>query len=89
MQPAVGRIVHYVLDRGPRASEHRPAIVVKAAEGTVSLQVFTDGHKGDTPAGDEAPNVFWRSRCAQDEERKLPGTWHWPEREFVAETGTA
>ena len=84
MEPTVGRIVHYVLDRGPRASQHRPAIVVAASERVVSLQVFTDGHKGDTPTGDECPNVFWRSRCVQDEERKLPGTWHFPERTETA-----
>ena len=99
-EPSIGRIVHYVLDKGPHAGAHRPAIIVAVAnQYTVSLQVFTDGHKGDMPRGDECPNVFWRSACCIDEETKRPGHWHWPEqaqpkearseRMFATEVGTA
>lgn len=43
-----GRIVHYVLSEGRSKDEHRPAIIVKVweshkAQGTVNMQVFTDG----------------------------------------------
>lgn len=80
-KPSAGRIVHYVLDRGPRQGTHRPAIVVEAVNGyTADLQVFTNGTRGDTPKGDRCPNVFWKPGCVQDEEGKTPGTWHWPER---------
>ena len=85
LNPTVGRIVHYVLDKGPHCGAHRPAIVVDVFENrAVALQVVTSGHKGDTPAGDEAPNVFWKPKCQQDEDRKLVGTWHWPEKTETA-----
>ncbi len=81
MKPTVGRIVHYVLDRGRGKGEHRPAIVVNDWAGlheVIQLQVLTDG----TNDGDEfATGIAWRTSVHQDEEKKAPGTWHWPERE--------
>lgn len=81
-----GRMVHFVLDEGPSAGQHRPAVVVKVwrifqeggiqsppKNGVSNLQVFTDS------ANDGLPNVMWRSSVlfnANAEE----GTWHWIEK---------
>lgn len=74
---AEGRIVHYVLDEGPGAGQHRPAIVVRNwsddGAGCVQLQVFTDSYN------DGLENVVWRSSALYNREG-APGTWHWPER---------
>ena len=79
--PSLGRIVHYVLESGPGAGEHRPAIVVYVwSEITVNLQVFTDSPLAQN-ANDQKPPVMWKASISQDEEDKRGGTWHWPERE--------
>lgn len=80
MNPKLGQIVHFVLNYGPNAGAHRPAIIVGVNnEYTVDLQAFSNGTKGDTPKGDCLPNVFWKSKVVQDESGKSPGTWHLPE----------
>jgi len=74
-----GRIVHYVLESGRSAGEHRPAIVVKLWEpkggsmGCAQLQVFTDGSNGDLGG------VAWRTSVMYSADAR-PGTWHWIER---------
>lgn len=76
-RPALGRIVHFVLNIGPNAGAHRPAIVVGMGEGNrLDLQVFSNGTKS---SGDYAPNVFHKKSAAQDPAGKEPGTWHTPE----------
>ena len=67
MKATAGRIVHYVLATG----ECQAAIVT-----------------GRSPSGEETMTVFGPygitilSRGVQhDEDGKVPGTWHWPERE--------
>jgi hypothetical protein len=92
MTPTVGRIVHYVLDSGRSAGDHRPAIIVRvwgedqvaagtlpeSALGTVQLQVFTDSSE-DGKFNDELPQVMWKTSVMHDESGQR-GSWHWPER---------
>ena len=93
-----GRIVHYVLPNGRSKGEHRPAIIVKVweshrAQGTVNMQVFTDGendglehHSSVRVPGNDEPialrksaNTVWGTSVHYSE-TKEPGTWHWPEK---------
>jgi hypothetical protein len=80
MIPSIGRSVHYVLNAGPSAGQHRAAIIVRvwdpvpSERSAVQLQVFTDG------LNDEEPNIIWRTSVLQDNASKNPGTWHEPER---------
>lgn len=73
-----GRIVHYVLDSGSRQLEHRPAIVVKVwnkEQGSVNLQVFTDGQN------DDLDNIIYPTSVLPDfDEYPQSGTWHWIEK---------
>lgn len=76
----VGTTVHFVLNHGPNAGAHRPAVVVGVKSAyRVDLQVFSDGTKGTEPKGDCLPNVFWRPETVQDETGHSEGTWHFPE----------
>ncbi len=82
-QPSIGRIVHYVLDTGPDAGQHRPAIIVRTwgdlPTSPVQLQVFTDSDADET-SNDQLPPVMWKTSRIQDASGLQPGTWHWPER---------
>lgn len=73
MKPSIGQIVHYVAygtPGGEYGPEHRAAVVTAVhGEGCVGLCVLN-------PTG-----VFFNTKVCQDEERKRPGSWHWPERE--------
>lgn len=45
MKPSIGRIVHFVLASGPRAGEHRAAIITNVFGGdVVNLSVLLDQH---------------------------------------------
>lgn len=84
MQPSVGRIVHYVSFGTPPAadgtqaytSECRAAIVTAVEPGNsaardperVTLCVMN-------PTG-----LFFNEHVRQNEDSKVGGTWHWPER---------
>lgn len=75
-----GRMVHYVLDRGPAEGEHRPAIVTKVCppewgyeDGAVQLTVFPDW---SNDGFDDGP--CWATSI-HFSETKEPGTWHWIE----------
>jgi hypothetical protein len=73
MIPSVGRIVHYVsygTPGGEFISECRAAVVTEIYDGTeaVGLAVFN-------PSG-----MFFNHTIPHDENSKLGGTWHWPER---------
>ena len=83
-----GRIVHYVLENGPSRGEHRPAIIVKVWEahreqGTINLQVFTDGNNDVDPREPQSVSygkgIAWATSVPYSEEPK-PRTWHWIER---------
>jgi hypothetical protein len=79
-----GRIVHYVLSDGRSKGQHRPAIVVqdwKQENGSVNLQVFTDGSNDYLGKGQDGTWCFtlWKTSVHYSEEPK-PGTWHWPEK---------
>lgn len=86
--PSIGRIVHYVLEDGPSAGQHRPAIIVRtwpfSIAQLVQLQVFLDQGNDNFRQGDDPPaNTMWRSSVKHDEDfAHVPafGTWHWPER---------
>lgn len=75
MTPSVGRIVHYVsfgTPGGEFGSECRAAIIAGIAT---------------TPVGDDVcdlvvlnPTGLFFNRCVHDEDGKVGGTWHWPER---------
>lgn len=77
-----GRICHFVMADG----QHRPAIVVRVwktgeadyPDGTVQLQVFTDG--SNDPGVGRDQGTIWKTSVHSDEETKSPGTWHWIER---------
>ncbi|HEY0756890.1 MAG TPA: hypothetical protein VGD98_23255 [Ktedonobacteraceae bacterium] len=82
-----GEIVDYVLPTGRNAGQHRPAIVVRIWETpltrqlkAVQLQVFIDG-SNDFEHGQPGTlgGLLWATSVLQDEERKQPGSWHWPE----------
>lgn len=72
--PTVGRIVHYVT---PEPLVHRAAIITAVLDGgpgigvdSIGLCVFLDDQLLFVPS-------------ALFDVAKLPGTWHWPEREWV------
>lgn len=92
MQPSVGRIVHYVsfgTPGGEYTSQCRAAIVT-------AVHAATELHPGKTASGAHdvsetvhyaadlfvmnPTGVFLNQGCAQDEDGKHGGTWHWPER---------
>lgn len=85
VQPTIGRIVHFVLQHGASAGQHRPAIIVKAwpmnAE-LVNLQVFTDGmddNQKDRTGMNQPPNMMWLKNVRHSAEHEN-GTWHtWEE----------
>lgn len=72
--------MHYVLGSGPRAGEHRPAIITRVEEkkpsgkSSVALQVFIDNENDGY-----AVNTLWRPEVSGDQETKAGNTWHWPE----------
>lgn len=92
-KPSIGRQVHYVLENGA----HRAATIVNAwpdaPDGICNLTVHLDGCNDFTPGLHMAapslipPGAFATGSTLsvgsahQDETAKLPGTWHWPERE--------
>ncbi len=63
--PTIGRIVHYVL-----GEKHLPAIVVGYEDTLVNMTVFLD----------DPTKLEWVSEVEHNEEQKINGTWHWPER---------
>lgn len=69
--PSIGRIVHYVEDRG-HADIHVPAIVITApdpdGDGVIPCLVVAN----------EA-NDYRARHVAHDATGKTGGTWHWPE----------
>lgn len=81
-KPSIGRVVHYVLNEGRNAGEHRPAFVVKVwgdqPDSLVQLQVFTDSNPA-SDSNDCLPQVLWKTSVKLDADA-APGTWHWPER---------
>ncbi len=78
--PMVGDVVHYILDSGPGAGEHRPAMVVRLwPDGKVNLQVFPDSN--GTEYNDRLPCPYWVTSRKQDEGATKSGTWHFIETE--------
>jgi hypothetical protein len=81
--PSIGRVVHFVLDTGRNAGQHRPAMIVQIwgdpqnPAPYVQLQVFTDGQND----GDEyASGMVWRTSVQPDHSASpAHRTWHWPE----------
>ena len=79
----VGKLVHYVLEGGRCKGEHRPAIVVRDwsntgasyPDGTVNMQVFTDGQNDGFLELNHPVNVIWRTSIHHSEDKE-PGTWH-------------
>lgn len=70
-KPTVGRIVHYVsygTPKGEFTSQCRAAIVAGVGEVLLDLVVLN-------------PTGLFFNASRHDEENKLGGTWHWPERE--------
>lgn len=77
--PSIGRIVHYVLNAGRNAGEHRPAIIVRVWPGDlVNLQVFPDSNEDGT-SNDCLPVPMWQTSIRFDADG-ANHTWHWPER---------
>ncbi len=82
-----GRVVHYVLDRGPNRGAHRAAVIVRAwgdavtpPPGTVNLRVFLDGcNDTGEPWGTDGP-ILWVTSAHFDPSGTQERTWHWIER---------
>jgi len=66
VKPSVGRIVHYMEERGDDDSVCRAAIVTLAEGQSVDLRVFVPGGEFEKWGVGESDMV---------------GGWHWPERE--------
>ena len=80
MEPSVGRTVHYVDPggKGRRAKAtglHRAAVVAEVLDGGPGVGIDSITLCVLSPLG-----LHFVDRVAQDEDRKVPGTWHWPER---------
>lgn len=74
--PSVGRIVHYVA-YGTPGGEY-PAGVCRAAVITEAFSTSEPQYASLcilNPTG-----MFYSPSVRHDEEKKAPGTWHWPER---------
>ncbi len=87
-----GRIVHYVLPHSEHCrsgGEHRPAIIVRVwredediippENGDADLQVFTDCAEDFYPPHAGYYGMFQMIAISFDNDKKLPGTWHWIE----------
>lgn len=74
--PAIGRIVHFVLEeKFINDGECRPAMIVRPWPGDeANLQVFLDGGN-DTEVDGEY--IRWAPNVAHDCNADF-GTWHWP-----------
>jgi hypothetical protein len=86
-KPSIGRVVHYVLESGRSAGEHRAALIVNCFGPDCphqNLCVFLDGINDEGSEfrnGDENTLMIGHAYSAPyDPEGKLPGSWHWPER---------
>lgn len=68
--------MHFVLDDGPNAGAHRPALVVErfSAE-LLQLQVFPDSDR-DGAFNDKLPVPYWRTSVKRDQTAQEHGTWH-------------
>lgn len=76
MKPSIGRIVHYVsygTPGGEYTSQCRAAIVTAVGSDTsgIPMGCLTVLNPG---------GMFFKSDVPYDEDGKLGGTWHWPER---------
>jgi len=86
-KPTVGRIVHYVsygTPGGEFKSECRAAIIA-AVSGGHSPSWGSGGERieGEPPVVSLVvfnPQGLFFNDCVQDEDAKVGGTWHWPER---------
>jgi hypothetical protein len=79
--PSIGRAVHYVLPDGPEGDNHRSATIVRVwSGGMVNLQVLLDsGPNGNGNDKGYTSSLVWKTSIHQDEDEKLPNTWHFPE----------
>lgn len=81
--PSIGRVVHYVLNEGRNAGDHRPATIVRVwgdqPDSLVNLQVLTDSN-AEANSNDCLPQVLWKTSVSFDSTGEKPQTWHWPER---------
>jgi hypothetical protein len=80
-RPSVGRIVHYV-SYGTPGGEYQP-------ECRAAIITATDPTPDDVPVPGQVfaslcvlnpTGAFFNQLVLQDEEDKVGGTWHWPER---------
>ncbi len=71
--PSVGRIVHYVAYGTPGGEF--PAGVCRAA---IITEVEISKHISIMVAN--PTGLFFNRDIPHDEEKKAPGSWHWPER---------
>lgn len=80
--PSIGRIVHYVLDAGPKQGEHRAAVIVRVwgdkPTSAVNLLVFVDGSNDYYRNQGPEPLIIWRTSKIRSDDFGLD-TWHWPE----------
>lgn len=78
-----GRMVHYVLDRGPNKGEHRAAVVTSVADpvdGGVTLEVMTTTLDLISP-NELKSGVYYYDDSAPEgyPQTARQGTWHWIE----------
>ncbi|MFE9412389.1 hypothetical protein ACFYN0_26875 [Streptomyces sp. NPDC006704] len=76
--PSIGRIVHY-RSHGTPGGQYRPqcraAIITETGQ-----QLDTDGRTRVGLAVLNPTGLHFNTACAQDEDARQGGTWHWPER---------
>ena len=83
MTPSVGRMVHYVsfgTPGGEFGCECRAAVVTEV------VGIFDEDNEDELVGWDlslavlNPGGMFFNRSVPQDEDKKLGGTWHWPER---------
>jgi hypothetical protein len=74
MKPSVGRVVHYV-SYGTPGGEYE-----STCRAAVITAVKDPGYSMDVTLFVMSPTGVHLDECHYDEETKLGGTWHWPER---------
>jgi hypothetical protein len=76
-QPSVGRIVHYVAYGTPGGEF--PAGVCRSAIVT-EVETKPDGETLTSLCVVNPTGLFYNRWLKQDEQGRVAGTWHWPER---------
>jgi hypothetical protein len=84
--PSVGRIVHYVSHGSPvlpDGTQHYPSVcraAIVTAQDPAPEDVPEPGQVFASLCVLNPTGMLFDAMCLQDEDDKVGGTWHWPER---------